>query len=234
MLMRIVVASALLIVLIGCSKKSKFTGASDDSASASAPNATAGDKGRLIEKDKGPQGEKPNWLNDPRFNKKGEGGNLPVESPPNGGKPGLGIAPPSGGLLPPNVGANAGNPGIPPVRPAQPAVPNPPAPPVVTLPAAGGKTVTKADLNDVWVLIDNASGASGKMPAPAFVYAALVQAGSPAADLVKGNYIILTGATRRESIWAYEKNAPTQGGWVATQNGPEQVSAAEFAQRLGR
>ncbi len=97
--------AAMAFLSIGCSKKSKFTGASDDSTSA--PNApSVGDKARLIEKDKGPQGEKPNWLNDPRFNKKGEGGNLPVETPPNGGKPGLGIAPPSGGLLPPNAGAN--------------------------------------------------------------------------------------------------------------------------------
>ena len=72
------------------------------------------------------------------------------------------------------------------------------------------------------------------MPRPEFVLAALVEAKSPAADLVKGNYIILTGATTRESVWAYEKNAPVQGGWIATQNGPEQVSAAEFAKRLGR
>jgi hypothetical protein len=94
--------------------------------------------------------------------------------------------------------------------------------------------VTRADINDVWVFVDNFSGASGKMPPPEIIYGALVEAKSPAADLVKQGYIVLTGATRRESVWAFDRAAPSQGGWIATQNGPEQVTAREFAQRIGR
>ena len=38
-----------------------------------------------------------------------------------------------------------------------------------------------------------------------------------------------------EGLWAYEKDAPTKGGWVLTQVGESRVSAAEFAnlQRAG-
>ena len=49
---------------------------------------------------------------------------------------------------------------------------------------------------------------------------------------MKGGYILITGKTTRESVWAFERNAPSQGGWIASQNGPEQVTAAEFARRI--
>ena len=48
----------------------------------------------------------------------------------------------------------------------------------------------------------------------------------------KSGDIILTGATKRESVWAFERKAPTKGGWITTQNGPEEVTAAEFARRI--
>ena len=72
------------------------------------------------------------------------------------------------------------------------------------------------------------------MPQPALVYAALVKAESKAAELVKDGSIFLTGASARESIWAFEWKAMTQGGWVASQNGVENLTAEELRRRLGR
>ncbi len=268
MFTRIALLGVSVCLVVGCAKKPPKPAEKGQDSAAAPKQLSPEERAKLIAKDKGPgaQEEKPNWLNDPRFNKKGEGGNLPSDAP-KGGKPSWGITPPAEGWNgqgpPPTLPTQPVQPGIPGIAPPQPqpqlppmggvppqpmgAVPaqpaqpmKPPQPPAMPpaanapAPAAGGKTVTKADLNDVWVFIDNFSGASGKMPPPQLVYAALVEAKSPAADLVKGNYIILTGATTRESVWAYEKDAPTNGGWIATQNGPEQVTAKEFAQRLGR
>ena len=88
-------------------------------------------------------------------------------------------------------------------------------------------------MNEVWTVIENFSQANqGKMPKPEIVYSALAMAKASAAELVKNNDIILTGTSKRESIWAYERKAPQQGGWIATQNGPEQVTAADFARRI--
>ena len=105
--------------------------------------------------------------------------------------------------------------------------------PALPAPGTPGKVVTKEDLNEVWIFIENYSQANqGKMPKPELIYTALVQAKSRAADLVKSNDIILTGATQRESVWAYERKASKSGGWIASQNGTEEVTPAEFARRI--
>ena len=103
-------------------------------------------------------------------------------------------------------------------------------------PAAGApaKRVEAADMKEVWVFIENASLASGKMPATATTYQALIAAESKAAPLVKDGSITLVAATLRESVWAYETQALTSGGLVATQNGVETLTAAELKARLGK
>jgi hypothetical protein len=88
-------------------------------------------------------------------------------------------------------------------------------------------------MEDIRIFVDNASGASGQMPSPQLIYNALVMAGSPAAKLVEARAIILTGAQTRESIWAYEAKAATQGGMIAGPNGVETVTAAELKRRVG-
>jgi hypothetical protein len=125
----------------------------------------------------------------------------------------------------------------PPTAPA-PAPPQPAAPPgrpgssSSSAPAAN-VTVSKQDMEDIRTFVDNASGASGQMPSPQLIYTALVQSGSPAAKLVEARAIILTGAQVRESVWAYEVKAATQGGMIVTQNGVETVTAAEVKRRVG-
>jgi hypothetical protein len=150
----------------------------------------------------------------------GPGGPLP--GGPNSALPPLGPGanpPPGGGVLQPN-----------PV----PGNPPPLAPGAGTPIGAAKKAVVLADMRDIQVFVHDASIASNKMPAPAEIYAALVKAGSPAAEHVKSGAIILTGATDRDSVWAYEAQARLSGGMAVSQNGVETLTAAELQQRLGK
>ena len=238
MFTRIVTAGVLVCLVVGCAKKTaKFTGKADDSAAAPKPQPPA-PKGKTADAGETAKGgERPNWLNDPRFKQGKDADQLPVDAPV---KPDWGIAkPPAGGWTPPNAPApQPGSPApanppaaAPQPQPVQPAAPAAPATGTPSRPT-GTKLVTEADMKEVWIFIENASGASGKMPPPELTYAALVKAEAKAADLVKDGSIWLTGAKQRESIWAFEYRALTQGGWVATQNGVEQLTAAELTRRL--
>jgi hypothetical protein len=221
MLTRIAITVLCLVIVTGCSKKSSTPAAKTDNPAP--PNPQAAAKAKLPE-EKLKDG-KANWLTDPRAEV--EKNQLPVE---NSGGRDLGIKLPVPEVVPPPRGApgavGEGAKGVLQAQPNAPAVPS--APPKV------GKLVTEADMKEVWIFIENASGASGKMPSPALVYSALVKAESKAADLVKDGSIFLTGAAARESIWAFEWKALTQGGLAASQNGVENLSAAELKRRLGK
>jgi hypothetical protein len=229
MFARIVTAGVLMCAMVGCAKKTpKVAQNTDDTApppqvqvQQPEPKPKAGPKSEKPVA--GNTGEKPNWLNDPRLKKEGQ---LPTEAPkkPDWGTAAVPGVPLGAGGAAPGKADGKQPPGKLDAKPPQPA-------PMPTTPAAGGKAVTKNDMNDVWIFMENYSLASGKMPGPDEVYAALIKADSPAAALVKDGSIALSGARSREGIWAFEKNAPTNGGWIASQNGPEQVTAAEFARR---
>jgi hypothetical protein len=232
MFARIAMASLCISLAIGCAKKPAKSTSTDAAAGTPLPAGSKkpGDKAGNGK----PDGDKPNWLTDPRLKKDGD--QLPVDGNAEGlpGKPGWGVKAPEGGWTPPNgpmpqPGGGANPPARPITVPAQPSVP--PASPAAK---SGGKPVSEADMKDIWIFIENRSGANGKMPASADVLIALIAAKSPAADLVSDGSITLTGATTRESVWAFETKARTQGGWAATQNGVESVTAAELARRLGR
>lgn len=230
----------LFLFPLGCAKKpAKVTESSNESASTSPPPPPASTKGKSSDKTSKDK-EKPNWLNDPGTTRaettSGEGtpaGGLP-------GKPGWGISKPDGGWTSPNPQPGPTNPGA--AGGTATIVPNP-AGPGVTKPNAGAspptgtsptnmKPVSEADMKDVWIYIENRSGASGQMPTTQEVYSALVTAKSPAAELARGGSIVLTGSRMRDSIWAYEAKATTQGGLVASQNGVETLTAAELLRRL--
>lgn len=185
--------------------------------------------------------DEPNWLKPtPRPE--------PTPGPGGSGKVPWGIIPPDGGWQNPN--------------PSQPPKPQPqpqPHPPAVDPPQPPGlgrldpqpqpaqppakrpaveptelPVVTEADMKEVWIFIENASLASGKMPPPVLTYSALVEAKSPAAPLVKAGSIYLTGSPQRESIWAFDFRAFSRGEpvLVATQNGVETLSVAQLKARL--
>lgn len=229
--MRSLVLLAVVIAAFGCAKKSaRNRGTANDSAPPPVVNKgnprDAGDTGEPNTTDQ-PNGDKRNWLNDPRA--KAGRSDLPVDAP---NKRDWGTAkPPAGGWQPPN--GPVPQPGIPggvlQPQPVQPVAPVAPA----TGPARPApKPVTEADMKEVWIFVENFSGASGKMPTPELVYAALIKTEAKAAELVKDGSIWLTGAKTRESVWAFEYKAATQGGLVVTQNGVETMTAAELTRRL--
>jgi hypothetical protein len=103
--------------------------------------------------------------------------------------------------------------------------------------AAPGRVVNANELKNLHLFIENASGASdsGQLPDKQTILASL-ERDPDARNLVKDikdGLIVLTGNTQRESVWAYEKNAPANGGWVVSNQGAERLSAAEVKQRLG-
>jgi hypothetical protein len=177
-------------------------------------------------------------------------GAAPPPGPGNVPPPGPGANPPAPGVYPAGPGVNpppgpGANPPLAPGLPAPPGVgqlqpipapgnPPPLAPGAGTPIGAAKKAVALADMRDIQIFVHDASLASGKMPAPVEIFAALVKAGSPAAEHVKSGAIILTGATQREGVWAFEARAATQGGMIVSQNGVETVTAAELKQRLGK
>jgi hypothetical protein len=98
---------------------------------------------------------------------------------------------------------------------------------------APAPNISKQDMEDIRIFIDNAS-AGGQMPSPQLVYSALVMNQSPAAAHVKSGAIVVHPARSREEVWAYEARALQQGGWMVTANGVEQVNANDLKRRLGR
>ena len=231
MFARILLVALCMLVAVGCKKRTPpTTPVKDDLANVKlqqppAPTPAADKKG---EKE-----DAPNWLKDDRFNKKDQ---LPADGPATPGKQPWNVGPPQGGFTAPVPGVQpAPAPGVAGALQPQPS-PVPAKPPVAAPPTAtppiSTKRVEVADMKEVWTFIENASGASGKMPPAALTYAALVKAESPAAALVKDQAIIITGATTRESVWAYEARAPLDGGLVASQNGVETLTAAEVRARL--
>jgi hypothetical protein len=228
--MRSLVLLAVALAALGCAKKTaKYRGTSNDSAPPPVVNkGNPPDRGDQFDPSNTdqPNGEKRNWLNDPRA--RADRNQLPVDAP---NKPGWGTTPPAGGWQPPNGPVpQPGNPAG--VLQPQPVQPVAPAPPATGTSRPAPKPVTEADMKEVWIFVENFSGASGKMPPPEVVYAALIKAEAKAAELVKDGSIWLTGAKTRESIWAFEYKAATQGGFVVTQNGVETMTAAELTRRL--
>ena len=225
MFTRISLIGLLFCLATGCARKPVKSTSKNDTPVASATQPIGTQK-PAVNGDKNKKSDKPNWLTDPR-----------AETPPNQlpaenqfGKPGLGVTlpkPDGNATLPPAPRPPGGNTtGV-----LQPQQATPPASP--SAPKAG-KPVTEADMKEVWIFMENASIVSGKLPPMPLVYSALVKAEAKAAELVKDGSIFLTGATMRESIWAFEAKALTQGGWVASQNGVENLTAAELKKRLWR
>ncbi len=103
--------------------------------------------------------------------------------------------------------------------------------------AEDGKTnLTLAELKDLHLYMDTASGVTGKLPDKETTVAALKME-KGAVNLVKAiedGSLVLTGATSRDDVWAYEKNAPVSGGYVLTSNGVDKLDAEAAKKRIGK
>lgn len=208
----VLIAVLVPLLFVGCKRGAKNTApAKDDSSNVKLqqPPVASGEKEK--------KEDAPNWLKKPQDKKD----QLSVDGPTNTGKQPWNVGPPQGGFTAPVPAAG--------VVPANPAPADPPKPTGTTF-----KPVSVDDMKEVWTFIQYASAPGGKMPASALTYAALVEAKSPAAALVKDGSIVVTGSAVRESVWAFEAKAYLSGGLVATQNGVETLTAAELQQRLGK
>lgn len=250
--MRITLLLVCLVLGAGCKRGAKDTGpARGDLANAKLQPAPAPEP-KPEKKDE--KKAEPNWLKDPRVQSKKD--QLPIDGPANGRKQPWGVGAPEGGFQPPVPGVQPNPAGAvqPMPVPAKPpavgvaALPPQAAPaamaPATNVPAlapagntprgAAARVVAMADMRDLQIFIDNASGATGKMPTSAEIMTALIEAKSPAAALVKDGAIVLTGAKQREGVWAFEARAYLNGGLVVTQNGVERVTAEELKRLLGK
>jgi hypothetical protein len=98
---------------------------------------------------------------------------------------------------------------------------------------AAMSAVTRNDMHDLHILIENASGATGQMPSTQEITAHLQQARSPALKKIQEGAIVLTGTRSRENIWAYTKEAQNNGAhFIISSSGIENISAQELTRRL--
>jgi hypothetical protein len=98
------------------------------------------------------------------------------------------------------------------------------------------RVVTAAELHDLHLFLNNAKGASGRVPTAQETIAALNQpdGNRQLAKLIQDQVIILVPNPQDEGLWAYGKEAPTEGGWILTHTGAERITAQDFNARFGR
>jgi hypothetical protein len=99
---------------------------------------------------------------------------------------------------------------------------------------AADRMVTAAELHDLHLFMNTAKLSMGHTPTSQETWDALSQpSGNPKLiQMIKEQKIILMPTPGDEGLWAYAKEAPTQGGWILTHNGPERVTAQEFTTRF--
>jgi len=97
------------------------------------------------------------------------------------------------------------------------------------------RVVTAAELHDLHLMMNTTKGATGRVPTAQETWADLnkVDGNRKLLAMVQDGTIVLVASPQEEGLWAYAKEAPTQGGWVLTHNGPERITAQDFASRFG-
>jgi hypothetical protein len=95
------------------------------------------------------------------------------------------------------------------------------------------RTVVLSDLHNLQLFIENASLSNGKMPTIPEIQAVIKQQDPKTHMLLKDYRVILTGAKRREEIWAYSRE-PQSGNQhlVLSASGIEKMDAQTLEKRL--
>jgi hypothetical protein len=96
------------------------------------------------------------------------------------------------------------------------------------------ETVNAIEMHDLHLFITDMEIAQGKMPSKDEVRAYAKKENPKLSKLLEDGTIVLTGTRTRESVWAYEKDAPTNGGWVITNVGESKMTAEELQKALGK
>ena len=93
------------------------------------------------------------------------------------------------------------------------------------------RVVVENDLHQLHLFMVNAKGSLGRVPTPQETLAELSRpdGSRELVKLIEDGSLILVPNPQEEGLWAYAKEAPTQGGWVLTHSEPRRVTPAEFA-----
>ena len=92
--------------------------------------------------------------------------------------------------------------------------------------------VNAAELHDLHLFMTNAKLSMGRVPTSQETWEALNRpdGNRQLVKLIQDQKLVLVPNPPEEGLWAYAAEAPTQGGWALTHNGPQKVTAAEFRQ----
>src|SRR5262245_28982100 len=101
---------------------------------------------------------------------------------------------------------------------------------------AVNRVVTAAEMHDLFIFMHNAKGTLGRVPTAQETWAEISQPSGnrQLAKLIQDGIIVLVPNPQDEGLWAYDKNAPSAGGWITTHSGEERISAVDFNTRFGR
>jgi hypothetical protein len=96
------------------------------------------------------------------------------------------------------------------------------------------RSVSQNEMHNLHLFIENTSAASGRMPSPQEIMAALPREAPKLAKQIQDGDIVLTGARTRESIWAWTKEPQSVAGehLILTASGIERMAGPVLNQRL--
>jgi len=95
---------------------------------------------------------------------------------------------------------------------------------------AVNRVVTAAELKDLHLFMTTAKLSNGRVPTSQETWAEISKPSGnrKLAQLISDGTIVLVPNPQEEGLWAYDKNAATQGGWVLMHSEPRRVTAQEF------
>lgn len=98
---------------------------------------------------------------------------------------------------------------------------------------------TKSNLNaiqchDLQLFIAQMEITDGRMPTKQEILDYAKKENPKLYKLLDEGAFVLTGTKARESVWAYEKDADTDGGWVINHTGEQKLKAEEVRKLLGK
>lgn len=94
------------------------------------------------------------------------------------------------------------------------------------------RAVTQNEMKGLHLFIENASAATGRMPTKDQVMDTVKKEDAKLYQFLQDGLIVLTDIKTREGIWAFEKDAATNGGFILSQNGVERLTADEVKSRM--
>jgi hypothetical protein len=98
---------------------------------------------------------------------------------------------------------------------------------------------TKSNLNaiqchDLQLFIAQMEIVDGRMPTKNEILDYAKKENPKLHKLLDEGAFVLTGTKVRDSVWAYERDADTQGGWVISNAGEQKLKAEEVRKLLGK